>query len=180
MYLVAVDTDNGCLAAVPANRKGSQNKHVVQALTAFLNNTGLADKTLQSDGEPEIVQLARRVRALAVQQVGIRCSPRGSPQSNGSAENAGARIDAQVRAMFGTVESKSGAGLGARLEAVTGECDRRGGGGPHNQGRTWDTEAPPPRERAISPTASTCNDEWKRSETPSPTSTTTEQERAQV
>lgn len=90
----------------------------MKALTMFLNNTGLSCLTLQSDGEPAVLQVAQRVRAMGIPQVDLRCSPHGSPQSNGSAENAGARIDVQVRAMLGSLESKSGVKVTRNLWAV--------------------------------------------------------------
>lgn len=71
---------------------------------------------LQSDGEPAILQLARRVKALEISNVKRRCSPRDTLESNGSAEKAGTWIDAQVRAQIATVENK----LGFRVER--GSC----------------------------------------------------------
>ena len=55
---MAMDTDNGGILTIPCRRKGGKAQYCVNALSIFLDYMGLKMVTLQSDGEPAILELA--------------------------------------------------------------------------------------------------------------------------
>ena len=85
---IGVDSDTGLTFAAQVRQKGAKDAYAVAGFARFLSNLGAARLTIQTDGEPGIVDLARAVQRKATVEVITRISPKGSHASNGGAGRA--------------------------------------------------------------------------------------------
>ena len=107
--LVARDKWSKALWATLVSCKGNGDTDAARKFLIFLESLGYTRIEVKSDGEPALVDVLKKVKALRTQETLLKHPPTYDPQSNGAAERAVQEFKGELRAIK--------LGLEQRLEA---------------------------------------------------------------
>ena len=97
--LVARDRWSKAIYATVVEAKGNSDVHCAKGLKAFIESIGYSRLELKTDGEPALVDVARKTKEISeAKEIILKNSPAYDPKANGVAERAVREFKEQLRA----------------------------------------------------------------------------------
>ncbi len=116
--LVARDCRTRNIWATLVDCKGNGDKRVAKELLKFIDSLGYTKMIIRGDGEPALVEVMNKAKAMRVQDTLVRNPPAHDPQANGVAERAVQEFKGQLRAVKIALDRRLGRVLDPKCAAL--------------------------------------------------------------